>query len=622
MAAHPEAPIAANALAALPSMLALEDIERRWRRVLGEVRLTDEQIGALLSLDPLAVVRGLREANAPIFDSPATTTVRGLVARLGPAMALRLLEVGPISSSGTSRLRAFWRHAIATAIAAADLARSTGLVDPEFAQVLGLLHDLPAWLAEITARAPANAITVAAHERIQTWNLPPALLDPLQRFWRERPAAGGAPTGTTELIAAAERLAELADHGHPTDDGSRELGDEPQPSVSALLAAHRLRRKVEGALRSFGLDPSIPETEIEDLAPLRHGWSQRRSDIASVMLAIYGCSKSESYRGIVTALTAAALRYGNYDRAFFARFHPGSGRVVLRSKADATSRRLRGMTILASPEERDRLRAALEAEAPVLLPRQPADPLLSALAADELLAVPLNQEFAIPGFLLLDRAPTLRRPDSEADIALAATLGMTGSLLIENLLLRRRRQRAQSSALTDPLTRLHNRRLGLVQLEQEIARARRSTRPLTVLMCDLDHFKQLNDRLGHLQGDFALRETAKVLRDTVRKGDTVCRYGGEEFLIVLPETNPEDALVLATRLFTNVHARGVEVGLPISISVGLTAYRPGDHAEAMLARADQALYASKGSGRNGFSADIEPAGSEPDLLLLPPTLPT
>ncbi|MCK5941981.1 MAG: GGDEF domain-containing protein, partial [Planctomycetes bacterium] len=224
---------------------------------------------------------------------------------------------------------------------------------------------------------------------------------------------------------------------------------------------------------------------------------------------------------------------------------------------------------------------------------------------------PLNQDFETSSFLLLDRSLTLIPIDVERDMTLATMLGMTGSLLIQNLLLRRRRQRAQKFALTDPLTRLFNRRMGIHALEQSISRTERDKAPLTVLMCDLDHFKRLNDTLGHVQGDAALRATADVLRNTVRKADTVCRYGGEEFLVVLPDTTSDEATVLATRMFTAVNARGEELGLPMTISIGLTCHRFGDSVESILIRADRALYASKGYGRNRFSADVETGDEEP-----------
>ncbi|MHC5072949.1 MAG: GGDEF domain-containing protein [Planctomycetota bacterium] len=154
------------------------------------------------------------------------------------------------------------------------------------------------------------------------------------------------------------------------------------------------------------------------------------------------------------------------------------------------------------------------------------------------------------------------------------------------------------------MTRLYNRGVGIGTLEREIARARRQRTPLTVLMMDLDDFKQLNDQHGHLAGDQALRITAEVLRKTLRKTDTVCRYGGEEFLMVLPDTTIEQASVLATRIFTAVEAAGKKHELPLTGSIGLTEiHYVKDSLTTVLARADRALYASKSRGRNRFSVD-------------------
>ena len=237
--------------------------------------------------------------------------------------------------------------------------------------------------------------------------------------------------------------------------------------------------------------------------------------------------------------------------------------------------------------------------------------LLSALSTDELLVVPLPSEQAMPSLLLLDRSLQLTPIELENDRGKAATLALLGATLQENLLLRRRQQRATKFAGTDPLTRLANRRVGLAALDRELARAERTDRPLTVLMCDLDHFKQLNDTFGHQQGDVALQAAADVLRHSVRKSDVVCRYGGEEFLVVLAETSADEATVLAARLFTAIAAQGERIGLPLTMSIGLTSWRPGDAATDLLSRADTALYASKGHGRNGFSADVEPVDELP-----------
>jgi diguanylate cyclase (GGDEF)-like protein len=207
--------------------------------------------------------------------------------------------------------------------------------------------------------------------------------------------------------------------------------------------------------------------------------------------------------------------------------------------------------------------------------------------------------------MVLDRSLSARPIQMLRDSDSASTLAITASMLAENLLLRLRRQRAQKFALTDPLTRLFNRRMGITSLDQEIARAHRSGHPMTVLMIDLDDFKKLNDVHGHVQGDHALRAIAEVLRKTLRKSDTICRYGGEEFLVVLPETTAEEASILAARLFTAAEARGREMQLPITVSIGQASIRAEDTVESLLQRADKALYASKSQGRNRFSVDAD-----------------
>jgi diguanylate cyclase (GGDEF)-like protein len=599
----------------LPSVLAIRDLKRRLGRVLRDADVGQEELIRILQLDPLAVVRGLRAANAPIFSTVESGwSVRRLGEVLGPALTRQLLDTPALSVAGTTSIRRLWLHAIATATAAQELALQTGQMDPEEAYLLGLLHDLPLWLEQVEQRSGITS-GIPAREWITHWQLPRYLLDVIDAADRRGPRGARAPKSAkpqmdaTTLVLAAELLAELADFGHPNES----LGGDAAGAVLAaaeksdLVAAQKLRRQVEASLRSFGLDPTMPDVDLDGdlVSPISLG--QRRGSLDEVVLSLLGCTRSETYRGIVTAMTAAAVRYGGYDRAFYVRWDRASGKVLVRSKADSSARRLWQTTLVPTSDEATALQSALLDERPVRLRARIGERvgLLASMSADEALAVPLNRAFATPAFLVLDRSLSSQPIQLDADSAMAMTLGMTGSLLIENLLLRRRRQRAQKFALTDSLTRLYNRRMGLVTLDQEVARADRAGRPLTVLMCDLDHFKQLNDAHGHLQGDVALRAVADVLRQMLRKSDTICRYGGEEFLVVLPDTRPDEATVLATRLFTAVQTCGENLGLPVTISIGLTIFRPGDNVETILQRADHALYASKDYGRNRFSVDAE-----------------
>ena len=162
----------------------------------------------------------------------------------------------------------------------------------------------------------------------------------------------------------------------------------------------------------------------------------------------------------------------------------------------------------------------------------------------------------------------------------------------------------QSLVLTDPLTGCLNRRGFDQALGREMARSSRAGSELALLAIDLDHFKNLNDRCGHLAGDAILRDLGAILRQSLRAGDVVARTGGEEFTLILPDTNAAGAFQLATRLCEQIRARSFDVGsrsLRITVSVGVAA--AGPHAidglgQELKLRADQALYAAKRLGRD------------------------
>ncbi len=159
-------------------------------------------------------------------------------------------------------------------------------------------------------------------------------------------------------------------------------------------------------------------------------------------------------------------------------------------------------------------------------------------------------------------------------------------------------------ATTDPLTGLYNRRHFDETLARELTRGLRARRPLSLLMADVDHFKAYNDRYGHAAGDQALRDVARILEHEARQGDTACRFGGEEFAVILPETDEVGALTFARRVTEAVERHrfpGAEPvpDVPLTISIG-TATAPGDARDrpSLVHTADLALYRAKALGRN------------------------
>jgi two-component system cell cycle response regulator len=178
-------------------------------------------------------------------------------------------------------------------------------------------------------------------------------------------------------------------------------------------------------------------------------------------------------------------------------------------------------------------------------------------------------------------------------------------------------------SITDPLTGTFNRRYLMEQLQKEIERARRYSRPLTAVLCDIDHFKRVNDTHGHQAGDDVLRGFALLLTSTSRKGvDWVARYGGEEFVIVLPETTVEDGAAFAEKIRTLVAERKFTTSagsLAITSSFGVAGYdRVDGNDEAsidhLIAYADLCLYRSKEAGRNRVTGKALDVGGRTIVL--------
>ncbi|MBN2000756.1 GGDEF domain-containing protein, partial [candidate division KSB1 bacterium] len=159
-------------------------------------------------------------------------------------------------------------------------------------------------------------------------------------------------------------------------------------------------------------------------------------------------------------------------------------------------------------------------------------------------------------------------------------------------------------AFTDGLTGIFNRRYFDQRYLREILRARRYKRSLSILMIDIDHFKIYNDTFGHLMGDEVLKKVSQELEMNIRRADILCRFGGEEFVIILPEIDIKHAAMVAEKLRTAVSHTGIrgEENMPnknVTISIGVAAFpENGEDGIKLLEKADQALYQAKKNGRN------------------------
>ena len=209
------------------------------------------------------------------------------------------------------------------------------------------------------------------------------------------------------------------------------------------------------------------------------------------------------------------------------------------------------------------------------------------------LAVPLPGESDTLGYLtVFTRAKS--QAFSDDDVRQLETLAVRAGPAIDNA---RRFREARQLADLDALTGLQNRRLFHETLARECARAHRYERKLALIVFDLDDFKEVNDRVGHLAGDAALAEAAERVREVVRTSDIACRVGGDEFAVILPESSLDDADQLYRRILNAVSARPLGQAGKLYLSAGVAELRPEDDPVSFFKRADDALYRAKEAGK-------------------------
>lgn len=267
-----------------------------------------------------------------------------------------------------------------------------------------------------------------------------------------------------------------------------------------------------------------------------------------------------------------------------------AGLRILAHRDDAS---LVGKTVRESPL----LQQCLASHNAVLLRAlDPTDEALMTLlpAAHNIVALPLYDERRCIGVVLLERGRANHGRLEQRVLAMMQQFAAHASLALRRawLIGELRRQ-----AATDSLTGLANRRTFDTTLGRELARTARSGGPVSLLMIDIDHFKQLNDEHGHPTGDAVLRELGAILRQHARPFDTVARYGGEEFAMILANCAGEHALAAAERVRAGI--AGGDTTVPVTVSIGIASFpRDGVDASQLIRAADIALYTSKRAGRN------------------------
>jgi diguanylate cyclase (GGDEF)-like protein len=228
------------------------------------------------------------------------------------------------------------------------------------------------------------------------------------------------------------------------------------------------------------------------------------------------------------------------------------------------------------------------------------DAIIQLLKSEELVVVPMKAKDKVNGIILADNFIT-KKPITKDDIHMFIMLANQAGLAIENSQLY---EKTVISSHTDPLTGLWNHGYFQYLLQEEIEKSKATKSPLSLVMLDIDDFKVYNDTLGHQAGDRILKELAVFLKNHSRKMDYVCRYGGEEFTIILPQTDKDEAFLIAERLRQDFekHPFVHEEILPhkkLTVSLGLSSFpEDGSSSSEIITFSDKALYEAKHKGKN------------------------
>jgi diguanylate cyclase len=374
------------------------------------------------------------------------------------------------------------------------------------------------------------------------------------------------PVAAAESSEPAEPLAADSDEAHYA------LPDSPEPSYSSVA------RHIEDTLLGLLGDLTLPERHRPQAEAMRErlrnglNWYELLpilDDLAVLMLAITDSGQHEF-------------------EAYLQR---------LNDRLESFQSTLQA----ASDDHADNLSASREMDSQI---REQVDGLQSSVQqADDLEGLKQVLENHLEGLLgTMDEHRKQRdQREKEVSVRLKSLAERVALMEQDALIVRENLEEQRQKALIDPLTGLPNRAAWTERLEQEVEQWQRHGNSLLIAMLDLDHFKRINDNYGHLAGDRVLKLIASVLRKRIRGSDFIARFGGEEFVLLVPDTPLAAGAKLAEALRAAIeacpfHFKGEP--LTVTVSMGMTAFKPGERSELVLKRADEALYRAKNAGRN------------------------
>jgi len=581
---------------------------------------TVQQVSQLVKVDPALSGRILRFANSaafgarrPIADVQTAVIMMGMQTVRNFALSLSLIGS---NSSGHCRkfdYETYWSRSLAMSVAIASITARETTVVPAESFTLGLLSDIGS-LALATAwpdiygeclGAQGEQLLALESERFATdhkalslvlladWGFPIVFLDALKLSFDKRVAG----VNRTADFARQLIFARLIGNYCVADENLRAAMWQDLATEAVLHAMDEaaLLRFIDetielwhdwGKLIDVKTDvrPSILKTVAATKPPALPGLDLLLVDDDPMMLARLSKQLAAAGNQVATCRNGeAALKYIIEHKPQLVltdwRMKPMDGLALCKAlRASAFGKNIY-LIMLTSTENEDALVEAFDA------------------GIDDYVIKPVSLRVLLARLRAGQRIITLQK---ELEKESEDIKRYTAELAAAN-------RRLKSMANTDILTSLPNRRYAMSRLEQESAIAQRCNRSLSVLMLDLDHFKSVNDSLGHDVGDQVLVHAASLMRENVRTSDIVCRLGGEEFLIIAPNTDGTTALLLAERIRNAIEQKqlgGVKLTYPVTVSIGVAGSKGAEPSwKELMKRSDNALYIVKQGGRNGVWLD-------------------
>ena len=616
------------------------------------------EVARIVESDQGLMSRVLRLVNSPFYGVRyEVTTVEHAVGLLGlkaiesMVLSLTVFDVLAPSKKHALDLVRHWQHSLAVAAAAKYIAAKTGYKVPDEAYTAGLLHDVGRAILDVCApeelrkvmEALARTGTLAIDVERETigidhtgvgefvlrrWNIPEHICrgvglhhrDNLKGLEDKSAAALAAIVQAADFLAWANGLGSLetAPKLLSTPVVERALTGIDQREVFAEMA-----KELKGAAELFGVDVpdneelrralSMTATELGRIHTLHRDIEQRLArktrEVEAVNILMRRVRHTYNKADVVKVLMDAVCKGLAYERAAYFDVDQETGEIRGVSVADVTA--VPGdisNVVLSAPKTDTPLGQILvSGKASLMVAADGGDGLLGALDSAEAIVAPLASSKRIVGLVLADNYIS-KRPLTAADLMSLSVLAEEAGLAFENAVLYEHAQRLRTMAETDALTQLYNRRHIMHLLQNEIYRTERYKLPLSVVMIDIDRFKTFNDKYGHQAGDRVLRSFGRLLKRTSRNIDIPGRFGGEEFLVILPETGIEAAGIYAERVRKLAERLGARLKdrfneCSFTISVGLTSFnQESDDINSFVHRVDQAMYAAKQRGRNRICA--------------------